>query len=143
MDLLERARAIAACPLFAELAPAEIVRLAERARAEELAAGERRTTDATVWIVVDGALVVVARGQTAADATASVMQRRGGVAGPAAVVGLIRLVAPQTPVVEAIADRTTRVLGLGLDDMRDVLEEDPVALAAVAGALARVLAEAA
>jgi len=31
------------------------------------------------------------------------------------------------------------VVGLALDDLRDVLEEDPLALAALADALARVL----
>jgi len=139
MDLLERARALAACPLFAELAPAVVIRLAERARASELAAGERRTTDDAVWVVVDGALAVVARGEAAFDASASTIRRRGGTAMPGHVVGLVRLVAPQTPVVEAIADRPARVLGLALDDMRDVLEEDPAALAALAAALANVL----
>jgi len=139
MDLLERARALAACPLFAELAPAVLIRLAERAQASELAAGERRTTDDTVWVVVEGALAVVARGEAAVDASASTMRRRGGTAEPGHVVGLVRLVAAQTPVVEAIAYRPSRVLGLGLDDMRDVLEEDPGALTALAAALADVL----
>src|SRR3569623_1156347 len=36
MDLLERARTLAACPLFEGLAPAVIIRLAERARTCEL-----------------------------------------------------------------------------------------------------------
>jgi hypothetical protein len=35
--------------------------------------------------------------------------------------------------------KATNVVGLTLDDMRDVLEEDPIALAALADALARVL----
>ncbi len=55
------------------------------------------------------------------------------------VLGLVRVIAPQTPTVEAIAERATRVLGLAVDDIRDVLEEDPLALAALSGALARVL----
>ena len=139
MDLLERARALAACALFADLAPAVVIRLAERARASELEAGERRNTDDTVWVVADGALAVVARGEAAIDSTASSMKRRGGLAKPGHVVGLIRVVAPATPVVEAVADRPTTVLALALDDIRDVLEEDPAALAALAGALARLL----
>ena len=139
MDLLERARALAACPLFAELAPAVVIRLAERARETELEPGERCTSDATVWVVVEGRLVVVARGEAASDATASTMRRRGGTALPGHVVGLVRLVAPQTPIVEAIADRPARALALAIDDMRDVLEEDPAALAALARALATVL----
>ncbi|MBS1121235.1 MAG: hypothetical protein H6Q90_3463 [Deltaproteobacteria bacterium] len=139
MDLLERARALAACALFAELAPAVLIRLAERAHASELEAGERRTTDDTVWVVATGSLAVVARGEAALDSTASSMKRHGGSAAPGSVVGLIRVVAPGTPVVDAIADRPTTVLALALDDMRDVLEEDPAALSALAGALARLL----
>jgi CRP-like cAMP-binding protein len=69
------------------------------------------------------------------------MRRHGGTASPGHVVGLVRVVAPTTPVVEAIADRPTRVLALAVDDIRDVLEEDPVALAGLAGALARLLVE--
>jgi CRP-like cAMP-binding protein len=141
MDLLERARALAACALFAELAPAVVIRLAERARATELAAGERRSTDETVWVVADGALAVIARGAAAAsiDSTASSMRRRGGTASAGHVVGLVRVIAPTTPVVEAVAERPSTVLALALDDVRDVLEEDPGALTALAGALARVL----
>src|SRR5258705_4046394 len=141
MDLLERARALAACPLFADLAAAVVVRLAERARPSDLAAGERRTTDDTVWVIADGGMAVVARGQTALDATASSMKRRGGTASAGHVVGLVRVVAPSTPVVEAIADQPTRVLALAVDDVRDVLEEDPPALASLAAALARPLVE--
>ena len=142
MDLLERARALAACPLFAELAPAVVIRLAERARPSALEAGERRSTEDTVWIVADGSLAVVARGQAAMDASVSSMRRRGGTAKPGNVVGLVRVVAPDTQVVEAIADRPSTVLSLAIDDIRDVLEEDPAALAALAGALAKLLLEA-
>ncbi len=141
MDLLERARALAACALFAELAPAVIVRLAERARPLELAGGERRSTDDNVLVVASGGLAVVARGEAAIDATASTMKRHGGTARAGQVVGLIRVIAPATPVVEAIADRPTVALALAPDDIRDVLEEDPAALAALASALARSLLE--
>ena len=139
MDLLERARALAACPLFADLAPAVVIRLAERARPSELEAGERRTTDDAVWVVADGALAIVARGAAAIDASVSSMRRKGGVATAGHIVGLIRVVAPGTPVVEAIADRPSTVLSINLDDARDVLEEDPAALAGVTAALARLL----
>ena len=141
MDLLERARALAACELFAELAPAVVIRLAERATPSTLVAGERRTTDDTVWIVAAGSLAVVARGQGAVDASVSAMRRHGGTATPGHVVGLVRVIAPGTPVVEAIADRPSTVLALAVDDIRDVLEEDPAALAALAAALARMLLE--
>jgi CRP-like cAMP-binding protein len=141
VDLLERARALAACTLFAELAPAVVIRLAERARATELSTGERRTTDSTVWVVAEGGLAVIARGEARADATASAMKRGGGIATAGHVVGLVRVVAPATPVVEAVADRPSRVLALAVDDIRDVLEEDPAALQAIAAALARLLLE--
>jgi CRP-like cAMP-binding protein len=141
MDLLERARALAACPLFAELAPAVVIRLAERARPSELAAGERRTTDDAVWVVTEGSLAIVARGAAAIDASVSSMKRQGSVATPGHVIGLVRVVAPGTPVVDAIADRPSTVLSIDLDDARDVLEEDPAALAALAAALARLLLE--
>jgi hypothetical protein len=139
MDLLERALALAACPLFADLAPAVVIRLAERAEPTLLAAGERRTTADSVWIVVDGSLVIAASGSVTSDATASVVRRTGGTARPGNVLGLVRVVAAQTPTVEAIAERATSVIGLSLDDMRDVLEEDPIALAALASALSRLL----
>ena len=139
MDLLERARALAACPLFADLAPAVLIRLAERARPSDLEAGERRTTDDNVWVVASGSLAIVARGEAALDASVSSMKRKGSVATPGHVVGLIRVIAPNTPIVDAIADRPSVVLSLGIDDMRDVLEEDAIALAAVADALARKL----
>jgi CRP-like cAMP-binding protein len=139
MDLLERARALAACPLFANLAPAVVIRLADRARPSELEAGERRTTDDNVRVVASGSLAIVARGEAAIDASVSSMKRKGSVATPGQAVGLIRVIAPATPVVEAIADRASVVLSLGLDDVRDVLEEDPIALSALADALARLL----
>ena len=139
MDLLERARALAACPLFADLAPAVVIRLAERARPSDLEAGERRTTDDNVWVVASGSLAIVARGEAALDASVSSMKRKGSIATPGHAVGLIRVIAPATPVVDAIADRATTVLSLGLDDVRDVLEEDPIALGALADALARLL----
>ena len=140
MDLLERARALAACRLFADLAPAVLIRLAERARPSELEAGERRTTDDNVWVVASGSLAIVAReGDGPLDASVSSMKRKGSVAMPGNAVGLIRVIAPATPVVDAVADRDSVVLSLALDDVRDVLEEDPLALAALADALARQL----
>ena len=123
--------------------PAVVIRLAERARPIELAAGERRSTDENVLVVAAGGLAVVARGEAALDATASTMRKAGGTATAGHVVGLVRVVAPATPVVEAVADRPSTVLALAPDDIRDVLEEDPAALAALAAALARQLLESA
>jgi CRP-like cAMP-binding protein len=141
MDLLERARALAACALFADLAPAVVIRLAERARASDLAAGERRSTDDAVWVVASGNLAVVARGEAAFDASVSSMKRVGGLASAGHVVGLIRVIVPTTAVVEAIADRPSTVLSIAHDDIRDILEEDPAALSALAAALAKRLLE--
>src|SRR5665647_800308 len=131
MDLLERARALAACPLFADLAPAVVIRLAERARSEALEAGERRSTDDSVWVVVEGSLIISSRAAVAQDASTSTHRKHGGTATAKHVLGLVRVVAPQTPALEAIAERASIVIGVGLDDMRDVLEEDPIALAAL------------
>jgi CRP-like cAMP-binding protein len=122
MDLLERAAALAACPLLGELAPAVLIRLAERARASELAAGERRTTEDTVWIVARGRV-------RAGDATAEAGQ----------AIGVIRVVRPQAAVVELIAEEACAVVALAADDVRDVLEEDPTASAALADRLAALL----
>jgi len=140
MDLLERALALAASPLFADLAPAVVIRLAERAQATELAAGERRSTDGTVWVVADGSLVVASQQAIAsASPTASLVRRHGGTATRGHVLGLVRVVAPGTPMLEVIAERPSVVVGLTIDDVRDVLDEDPAALAALADALSRVL----
>lgn len=115
MDLLARARALAACPLFGTLAPAVLVRLAERARAETIQPGDRRTTDDTVWVIAAGAV---------AGATAG------------AVFGVIRIVRPVTPAMDLVADTTSTLIALSADDVRDILEEDPAALAALADRLA-------
>lgn len=138
MDLLERARTLAACPLFESLAPAVLIRLAERGRASELERGERRTTEDTVWVVATGALAVVAH-QPNADITASVMRKRGAPAMPGNVLGMIRVVRPETPLVEVVAESATVLLSLAIDDVRDILEEDPAALGALAERLADLL----
>lgn len=140
-DVLERARALATSPLFGDLAPAVLIRLAERARTSQLEPGERRSTEDGVLVIAAGAMVVVARPEDGADATASVMRRTGGTATVGSVLGLVRVVAPATPHVAAIAERATTVIGLAVDDVRDVLEEDPAALGALAAALARLLLE--
>ena len=139
MDLLERASALAACRLFADLAPAVVIRLAERARPRTLEPGERLTTDTDVWVVVDGQLVIASTAAVALDATASTTRKHGGTAFARDVLGLVRVVAPATPSLSALAVKPSRVVGLSLDVMRDMLEEDPTALAALADALARVL----
>ena len=118
MDLLERARALAACPLFGALAPAVLVRLAERARAQTIAPGERRSTDGTVWVVATGVIAGASAGT---------------------VFGVIRIVRPATAALQLVADTECTLLALAADDVRDVLEEDPSALAALADRLAEEL----
>jgi hypothetical protein len=122
MDLLERARTLAACPLFESLAPAVLVRLAERARPIVLARGERRTTDDTVWVVAAGTVRVGSAPACVGNA-----------------IGIIRVVRPETPAAAIVADEPAALVALAVDDVRDVLEEDPAALAALAGRLAALL----
>jgi CRP-like cAMP-binding protein len=141
MDLLERARALAACPLFAELAPAVLIRLAERARPATLEPGERKTTDDTVWVVVAGSLVIASRAAMSAVASISTTRKHGGTATAGHVLGLVRVIASQTPALDAVAEKPSTVIGISVDDMRDVLEEDPIALGALSSALARRLLE--
>ena len=138
MDLLERARTLATCPLFESLAPAVLIRLAERARTSELVRGERRTTEESVWVVAAGSLAVVVH-EAGVDMTASVIRKRGAPALPGNALGMIRVVRAATPIVEVIADEPSILVGLGIDDVRDVLEEDPAALTALAERLAKLL----
>ena len=137
-DLLERARALSRCTLFESLAPAVLIRLAERARASDLERGERRTTEDTVWLVASGSLAVFVR-QAGADISATLAKKHGVPATAGNLLGMIRVVRDATPVVELVAQERSALLGLAIDDVRDVLEEDPAALAALAEALARAL----
>ncbi len=137
MDLLARARALAACPLFGSLAPAVVVRLAERARVVQLERGERRTTEDDVWVVARGTLAVAVR--EAGSPTASLVRKRGAGATAGTALGMIRIVRHETPVIEAVAEEPSVLVGLAADDVRDVLEEDPTALAALADRLAAQL----
>jgi hypothetical protein len=139
MDLLERARTLSACPLFEDLAPAVLIRLAERARVTELVRGERRTTDETVWVVASGALAVAVREDRPDIATVSIVRARGAPAIAGNALGMIRAIRPATPAVEILAERPSVLVGLAVDDVRDVLEEDPAALTALADRLAALL----
>jgi hypothetical protein len=118
MDLLARAAALAACPLFEDLAPAVLIRLAERAHTSSLERGERRTTEDAVWVVASGELA----GATVGN-----------------VLGMIRVVRAATPVVEIVAEQPCVLVGLDIDHVRDVLEEDPAAVTALADRLAALL----
>lgn len=139
MDLLDRARTLAACPLFEALAPAVVVRLAERGRVREVAPGETCSSEEHVWIVASGALAVTAHGAVDALASIGTRRARGTAAEAGGALGMIRVVSPATPPVSAYATEPTVLVGLTLDDVRDVLEEDPTALAALAEAVAALL----
>ncbi len=153
MDLLARAAALAACPLFEDLAPPVLIRLAERAQATALVRGERRTTDDTVWVVASGRLAVAVRPRVtepggpasgperSAELTSSMLRKRGAPAVAGNVLGMIRVVRAATPVVEVVAEQDCKLLGLAVDDVHDVLEEDPAAVAALANRLAALLLE--
>src|SRR5580698_757259 len=119
MDLLERARCLMACPLFESLAPAVLIRLAERAHADELARGARRKAADTVWVIARGEVSVGTERASAGHA-----------------IGVIRIVRPGAPAAELVATEPSVVVGLAADDVRDVLEEDPAALAAIADRIA-------
>jgi len=138
MDLLARAAALAACPLFEDLAPAVVIRLAERAHSAALVRGERRTTDDTVWVVASGRLAVAVR---EGELTSSMLRKRGAPAVAGNVLGMIRVVRAATPIVEVVAEQDCELVGLAIDDVHDVLEEDPAAVAALADRLAALLLE--
>jgi CRP-like cAMP-binding protein len=138
MDLLARAAALAACPLFEDLAPAVLIRLAERAHAAALVRGERRTTEDTVWVVASGRLAVAVR---EGELTSSMLRKRGAPAVAGNVLGMIRVVRAATPIVEVVAEQDCELVGLAIDDVHDVLEEDPAAVTALADRLAALLLE--
>src|ERR1051326_8263556 len=117
IDLLERARTLATCPLFGGLAPAVLIRLAERARVDDLEPGERRTTEDTVWIVARGSLAVASRSAGPSGATTTNVRKHGCRATADGAIGMIRVVAPPTPPVEAVAEAETTVIGLAVDDV--------------------------
>jgi hypothetical protein len=138
LDLLERARALSGCSLFESLAPAVLIRLAERARSAHLERGERRTTDDTVWLVASGSLAVFVR-EPGAPLSATHANKRGLPAIAGNVLGMIRVVRDATPVVEIVAQEPSALVGLAIDDIRDVLEEDAAALTALSERLADLL----
>ncbi|HEY3805139.1 MAG TPA: hypothetical protein VGL61_21165 [Kofleriaceae bacterium] len=132
MDLLERARCLLACPLFESLAPAVLIRLAERAHADELARGAHRSTADAVWVVARGEVAVGAQHATAGHAIGVIRVVASG-AGPGMTVR------SDAPAAELVATEPSVVVGLTADDVRDILEEDPAALAAIADRIAALL----
>jgi CRP-like cAMP-binding protein len=125
VDLLERARILAASPLLAGLPASVLVRLAANARVHTLAAGAPCPTGDAVWIVADGEV-----------------ELDGAIASAGAAIGLVGLcaglVAERAPAIGHARGAAT-VLALAADEVRDLLEEDPRATAALADALATAL----
>ncbi|MCL4225488.1 MAG: hypothetical protein KJZ91_13585 [Myxococcales bacterium] len=134
MELLERARALAATAVLGDVAAPTLIALAERATVVELAPGAELATRRP-----DGAVVlVVARGA---------LDDGRAVRGPGALVGgdaALDPAAAAAVTVRAAAgdDAPTTVLELGQDDFLDVLAEHPAAARALARELARALREA-
>jgi CRP-like cAMP-binding protein len=129
MDVLERARALAATGVLGEVAAPTLIALAERATARELDAGAgsstRRADGAVVIVVVRGAL-----------------DDGGGTRhGPGALLGAAGALDGAAPAAVVRAVEASVVLELGQDDFVDVLAEHPAAARALARALAIELRE--
>lgn len=126
MDVLARARALAAADVLGAIAAPALVVLAERARPRPLAEG------ATASTARDGDRValVVAAGEVDDG------QRRHR---PGAVLGLVGVLAAGAAVVTVTARAASVVLELDGDDVVDVLAEHPEAARALAAILAAVL----
>ncbi|HUQ02015.1 MAG TPA: hypothetical protein VM261_05930 [Kofleriaceae bacterium] len=131
MDLLERARALAATTVLGDVAAPTLIALAERAVVLELEAGASVTTRRPDGVVV----VVVARGALEVGG-AGVRASAGELIGAAAALDAA------APGVTAKAAEAAVVLEVGQDDFVDVLAEHPVAARALARELAQTLREA-
>lgn len=126
MDVLARARALAAADVLGAVAAPALIVLAEHARPRELAAGGQASTaqggDRVALVVVDGELD---DGQV----------RHG----PGRVLGLTGVLAAGAPPVTVTAVASARLLELDGDDVIDLLAEHPEAARAMARSLATTL----
>ena len=122
MDLLARARALAATRVLAEVPAPALVALAVRVRAVELAAGATASTRRDGSDVV----LVIARGEVTAA---------GEVRSAGALLGLDGAVTGAAPVA-ALAVGEVALLEVAVDDFLDVLAEHAVATRALARELA-------
>ncbi len=129
MDLLERARALAATDVLGEVAAPTLIALAERAAVVELEGGgavtTRRPDGVVVIVVVHGAL-----------------EAGGRRAGAGELLGAAGALHADAPAVTATAIEPAVVLEVTQDDFVDVLAEHPAAARALARAMARALREA-
>jgi CRP-like cAMP-binding protein len=130
MDLLERARALAATSVLGDVAAPTLIALAERAAVLELEPGASVSTRRPDGVVV----VVIARGVLQVAGAAD-----GTGAGPGELLGAAAALDPTAAGVTATAAEAAVVLEVGQDDFVDVLAEHPVAARALARALAQTL----
>jgi CRP-like cAMP-binding protein len=121
VNLLARARALAASPVLADVPPPALVALAVRVRAIEVAAGQRAATRRDGSDVV----LVVATGAVRAGDRAL---------GPGSLIGAEAALTGRPPET-VVADTATTLVEFAVDDFFDLLAEHAVATAA----LARVL----
>jgi CRP-like cAMP-binding protein len=129
MDLLERARALAATAVLGDVAAPTLIALAERAAVLEL------DTDATVTTRrPDGVVVVLV--------ASGALEVGGERATAGKLLGAAGALDAAAPAVTASAVEPSVVLELGQDDFLDVLAEHPVAARALARELAQTLREA-
>lgn len=126
MDLLERARALAATTVLGDVAAPTLIALAERAAVIELDPGASVSTRRPDGVVV----IVVARGALEIDGERAVAGE---------VVGAAGALDGAAEGVTARALEASVVLEVGQDDFVDVLAEHPVAARALARALAKRL----
>lgn len=128
MDVLERARALAATAVLGEVAAPTLIALAERATVRDVDAGAELTTRRSDGVVV----MVVARGA---------LDVGGDSLGPGTLLGAAAALDAQAPAPTARATVASTVLELGQDDFVDVLAEHPAAARSLARLLARSLRE--
>jgi|JI9StandDraft_1071089.scaffolds.fasta_scaffold267573_2 CRP-like cAMP-binding protein len=127
MDVLARAEVLAAAPVFAAVPAPALVALASRAVPRVVPAGDQLATRRDDTDVV----IVVATGALDYD---GFRHERGALLGPVAAL-------TSAPITTRALDHTT-VLELAIDDLFDVLAEQPAATAVLARSLAARLREA-
>jgi CRP-like cAMP-binding protein len=129
-SLSARVKALRAAPLFGELSQASLARVARCTSEVDFPAGrvliERGQKGAGMFVVLDGKVVVEARGKRRAEL------------GPGEVVGELALLTPAGVRTARVSAKTpVRCLALSRTDFSRVLDADPK----LARALLRILAE--
>jgi CRP-like cAMP-binding protein len=128
LDVLDRALALRAAPLFAALEPRELLPLAELCSEHELAAGERLFTEGelgdSLYVIVVGRVAVEQGGKKVAELAA------GECVGEMAALDW----EPRSATVTAIVD--CELVRLERDDLMDSLGDHPELVRALASVLA-------